>query len=77
MSKLLIVLHKIYNDNNINVLVPISVTISIFMAAIGLVTLIAYVFNVLPHAVLLGIIAVLAIPTALYHIKKNWPKDET
>ena len=75
MNKLRIVLHKIYNDNSISVLVPISVTLSIFIIIIALVSTVAYIFNVLPHIVLLGTIAVLAIPTALYHIKKNWPKE--
>lgn len=74
MNKLLITLRKIYNDNNISVLVPISVTISIFISVIVVVMLVAHILNVLPHAVLLGSIAVMAIPTAICNIKKHWPK---
>lgn len=74
MNKFLIAIRNVYDSPDTGVLGPLSIIFSIILTALAVIMVIVYVFSVTPHAVLIGMFAAFAFPTAAYYLKKHWPK---
>ncbi len=75
MNKLLIAMRNVYDSPDTGVLGPLSIVFSILLLTLAVIMLVVYLFNVTPHAVLMGVFALFAFPTAAYYLKKHWPKE--
>lgn len=74
MNKFKEALRRIFTEEP-NTFAAVAIVITSILLILAMVTVIAAVLKVLPHAVLMTLIAIAAVPTAIYYLKKNWPKE--
>lgn len=71
MNKLLIAMRNVYDSPDTGVLGPLSIVFSILLLTLAVIMLVVYLFNVTPHAVLMGVFALFAFPTAAIAQQKD------
>lgn len=74
MNKFKEALRRIFAEEP-NTFAAVAIVITAILLILAMVAVIAAILNVLPHTVLMALIATTAVPTAIYYLKKNWPKE--